>query len=126
MRANNIFRKMGERETGDGWECEARRLATDSAQLESLLSDNGIWALLMLIARIEDAISQSVGTLELSYMAKHTFTVAQQFNLFYHRYHILSEEDPTRRSFYLAIADVARLGLLKSMSLLGIGVPERM
>ncbi len=126
VRANNIFRKMGERETGDGWECEAKRLAADSGHLESLLSDNEIWALLMLVARVEDAISQSVNTLELSYMAKHTFTVAQQFNLFYHRYHILSEEDPTRRSFYLAIADVTRLGLLKSMSLLGIGVPERM
>ena len=126
VRANNIFRKMGERETGEGWECEARRLAADSEHLESMLSDNEIWALLMLIARVEDAINQSVGTLEVSYIAKHTFTVAQQFNLFYHRYHILSEEDPTRRSFYLAIADVARLGLLKSMSLLGIGVPERM
>ena len=126
VRANNIFRKMGERETGEGWECEARRLAADSEHLESMLSDNEIWALLMLIARVEDAINQSVGTLEVSYIAKHTFTVAQQFNLFYHRYHILSEEDPTRRSFYLAIADVTRLGLLKSMSLLGIGVPERM
>jgi len=126
VRANNIFRKMGERDTGEGWECEAKRLAADSERLESMLSDNGIWALLMLIARVEDAVNQSVATLELSYMAKHTFTVAQQFNLFYHRYHILSEEDPTRRSFYLAVADVTRLGLLKSMSLLGIGVPERM
>ncbi len=126
VRANNIFRKMGERETGEGWECEAKRLAGDSEHLESMLSDNEIWALLMLIARVEDAVNQSVGTLEVSYIAKHTFTVAQQFNLFYHRYHILSEEDPTRRSFYLAIADVTRLGLLKSMSLLGIGVPERM
>jgi len=126
VRANNIFRKVGERDSGDGWECEAKRLVGDSARLESLLSDNEIWALLTLIARIEDAVNQSVGTLEISYMAKHTFTVAQQFNLFYHRYHILSEEDATRRSFYLAVADVTRLGLLKAMSLLGIGVPERM
>jgi len=126
VRANNIFRKMGERETGEGWECEAKRLTADSEKLESMLVDNGIWALLMLVARVEDAVNQSVGTLELSYIAKHTFTVAQQFNLFYHRYHILSEEDPIRRSFYLAVADVTRLGLLKAMSLLGIGVPERM
>jgi arginyl-tRNA synthetase len=126
VRANNIFRKMAARETGDGWECEAKRLFDEPARLESFLNDNGIWALLMLVAKIEDAVNQSVGTLEVSYMAKHTFTVAQQFNLFYHRYHILSEQDRARRSFYLAVADVTRLGLLKAMNLLGIDAPERM
>jgi arginyl-tRNA synthetase len=67
-----------------------------------------------------------VSTLEVSYLAKHTFTVAQQFNLFYHRYRILSEEDPRRRSYYLSVADATRLGLIRSLEWLGIEVPERM
>jgi arginyl-tRNA synthetase len=125
VRADNIFRKLAERGKGDEWQDEARRLI-EGAEIDDLLEDSNIWGLLMQVARIEDMVAQSVSTLELSYLAKHTFTVAQQFNLFYHRYRILSEEDPRRRSYYLSVADTARLGLLRSLELLGIDVPERM
>jgi arginyl-tRNA synthetase len=124
VRAENIFRKLAERvDDGELWRSKAAQSLADNGALEALLEDNSIWGLLTLVARIEDVVSPS---LELSYLAKHTFTIAQQFNLFYHRYRILSEEDAARKSFYLCVADLARLGLLRSLELLGIQTPERM
>ena len=64
--------------------------------------------------------------MEISYLAKHAFTLAQRFNLFYHNYHILSEKDSLKKDFYLAVADTSRQGLLRTLDLLGIEVPEKM
>jgi arginyl-tRNA synthetase len=48
------------------------------------------------------------------------------FNNFYHRHHILTEEDPARRQFLLATAAVAERALVRSLAWLGIAVPEAM
>jgi arginyl-tRNA synthetase len=128
VRVNNIFRKLAAK--NDGWS-ESRWLQDqdslwNSKGLEGLLEDNETWGLLLHIARISDAVEQSVQSLELSGAARHAFNLAQQFNLFYHKYHILSEEEPEKQTFYLTVADSARRGLLQLLDLLGISVPERM
>ena len=82
--------------------------------------------LLLLVARTEEAIRQAVDTLEMSLVARHAFSLAQQLNLVYHRHHILSEKDRLRRDFLLTVVLTARLGLLRLLGLLGIEVPERM
>lgn len=125
VRANNIFKKVKQRLSG--WDEESwRKDAANHCFPEQFFEDDEIWNLILQIARIEDAVYQSIDSLELSQTARHAFTLAQQFNLFYHRYHILSEEDELRRDFYLAIADSARQGLLRLTDLTGIQVPERM
>ena len=91
-----------------------------------VVDNDELWSLLLQTARLDEVIEQTIGTMEISHLAKHAFNLAQQFNLFYHRYHILSERDSTKRCFYLTVADTARQGLLKSLDLLGIPVPERM
>ena len=52
--------------------------------------------------------AQVIATLEPASLAKYTFTLAQQFNLFYHRYRIVSETDPERRMFYLSVVELVR------------------
>ena len=128
VRANNIFRKLESREAASQteWGPDIARLFENEDLLRSLMADDETWSLLMLIARIDDMIGQSVTTMEVSNLAKHSFTVAQQFNLFYHRHHILSEQDCSRKSYYLAVADISRLGLLKMLDMLGIEVPDKM
>ncbi len=128
VRANNIFRKLESREAASQteWGPDIARLSENEDLLRSLMADDETWSLLMLIARIDDMIGQSVTTMEVSNLAKHSFTVAQQFNLFYHRHHILSEQDCSRKSYYLAVADISRLGLLKMLDMLGIEVPDKM
>lgn len=128
VRVNNIFRKLVAKNDGwteDQW-LENREALWDSAQLDGLLEDNETWGLLLHIARVGDSVEQSVQSLELSGVARHAFSLAQQFNLFYHKHHILSEEDPEKQTFYLTVADSARRSLVQLLELLGISVPERM
>ena len=69
---------------------------------------------------------QSIRTTEPAFLAKYVFQLAQQFNNFYHRHHILTEADPTRKTLLLATAAVALRELKRSLSWLGIEVPEVM
>ena len=52
--------------------------------------------------------------------------VAQQFNMFYHKHHILSEEDPKRKTLLLSISDLVEKQLVTALDLLGIQAPEKM
>ena len=128
VRADNIFRKLEQQpEWSDSlWTKHRHEMWSNPDSVAGLTDDDETWALLIQIGRIDEAIEQAVATLEMSILAKQAFNLAQQFNLFYHKHHILSEEDPVRKCFYLAVADAARRGLLKMLDLLGIQVPEKM
>ncbi|MDA2933900.1 arginine--tRNA ligase [Acidobacteria bacterium AH-259-D05] len=129
VRATNIFRKLDADDSHwstSVWEKKSEKMWEEPNSIADLIGDDEIWILLLQTARLEEAMKQAVRTLEISYLAKHAFNLAQQLNLFYHMYHILSEGDPIKKCFYLTVADAARRGLLKSLDLLGIQVPERM
>jgi arginyl-tRNA synthetase len=79
-----------------------------------------------LAARLEEVVAQSASLAEPSYLAKYTFNLARAFNLFYHRYRVIAEEDATRRAVLVAVADIARRQLTAALLMLGIHVPERM
>jgi arginyl-tRNA synthetase len=126
VRANSIFRKL-----------EEAGMASDAAGVESFpperVSDllggeqgDALWSLLYLATRLFDAVRGAVSSLEPAILAKWTFQLAQSFNLFYHRYHILSEPDPARRALLVAITVIIRRQLVIALSLLGIEAPDRM
>ena len=71
-------------------------------------------------------LEQCISTSEPAYLAKHAFQLAQEFNNFYHKHHILTEEDPARKTFLLATAAVALRELMEVLSWLGIESPEAM
>jgi arginyl-tRNA synthetase len=71
-------------------------------------------------------LEQCITTSEPAYLAKHAFQLAQEFNNFYHKHHILTEEDPARKTFLLATAAVALRELIVVLSWLGIESPEAM
>jgi len=128
VRSNNIFRKLAERE--ESWDDERwnslREGLWDSPEIEGWLDDDGVWGLVRELSRTGDTVSQAVESLELSGVAKHAFSLAQQFNLFYHSHHILSEENESRKAFHLTVTDTVRRGLVRVLDFLGIEVPERM
>ena len=128
VRANNIFRKLDDDPEWNSsvWETEPQKLWHSSESVHNLIEDDEIWNLLLQTSRLDETIRQATRTLEMSSLAKHAFTLAQQFNLFYHKHHILSEKDPTSKCFYLTVANTARLGLMKVLNLLGIEIPEKM
>jgi arginyl-tRNA synthetase len=104
-------------------------LAPEAARLSSFLSgdDNeDIWSLWLRAGRFSLVLDQCIAASEPAYLAKHAFQLAQEFANFYHKHHILTEEDPARKTFLLATAAVTLRELVRSLALLGIESPEAM
>ena len=78
------------------------------------------------LSSLSQLIEQAIATSEPAYLAKYAFQLAQQFNNFYHRHHILNETDPNRKAFYFATAAIAQREMIRALGYLGIQAPERM
>jgi arginyl-tRNA synthetase len=125
VRANNIIKKAMEAGNDVGAENIRKWVAGPSLEAHLTESDD-IWELLYTASRLDEITAQVIAALEPASLAKYTFTLAQQFNLFYHRYRILSENDPERRMFYLAIVQVVRKVLDRALGMMGMQIPSRM
>jgi arginyl-tRNA synthetase len=123
VRARNIFRKA--ETTPQAVLAEFAKLKKPGAYLEGDDADD-IWALWLRAARRTMVLEQCIATSEPAHLARHAFQLAQEFNNFYHRHHILSEEDPARKTFLLATAAVALRELVTVLGWLGIESPEAM
>ena len=122
VRARNIFRK------GNTSAEEALAGAADLDFAPHFEGETGteIWQLWLLAGQLSQVIEQSISTTEPAYLAKYAFQLAQQFNNFYHRHHILTEPDQNRKRFLLATAAVVERQLLRALEVMGIGAPEVM
>ena len=123
VRIRNIFRKSG---------TTAETVLAESAELPELgryLSgeeNEDIWSLWLRAGRFSQVLDQCISASEPAYLAKHAFQLAQEFNNFYHKHHILTEENTGRKTFLLATAAVVLRELVKALALLGIESPEAM
>ena len=131
VRANNILRKLQEREGLS----EADVLeALDRTPPDELLEqgdaadgvDYALWAVVFEASRLDEIVDQVVRSLEFSGLAKYTFGLAQTFNAFYHRYPILNEERADRKRWRAAGVSYVRAQLTRALDLMGIDVPGRM
>jgi arginyl-tRNA synthetase len=121
VRANNIFRKLTESgENAPGLEEAFPDLG------EFLAADNEIWEMVYQAARLPEIVRQIAQSLELGQLCKYAFSLAQRFNLFYHRHHILSETDVRRKQHLLLVANLVRRQLTEALHLLGCEVPPKM
>ena len=119
VRARNIFRKAGTTP-------EAALAEVNVADYFEGEGAAGLWELWIMASRLSLLLEQCIAAAEPAYLAKHAFQLAQLFNNFYHRHHILTEEDPTRQQFLLATAAVAERALVRSLEWLGVAVPDAM
>lgn len=119
VRASNIFRKAGisPEEAGAG--------DADLSFLDKPDADE-IWQLWLTAGQTSSIVQQCIATTEPAYIAKHVFQLAQQFNNFYHKHHILTESDEARKRFLLATTAVVRRSLIECLGLMGITVPPVM
>jgi arginyl-tRNA synthetase len=85
-----------------------------------------IWALLLRAGRRTMILDQCIATSEPAHLARHAFQLAQEFASFYHDHHILTEPDPARKTFLLAVAAIALRELTLALSWLGIESPQAM
>jgi arginyl-tRNA synthetase len=71
-------------------------------------------------------VDATIGAQEPAFLAKYAFQLAQTFNNFYHKHHILSEMDEQKRAFLLGLTKLVERQLVRVLGLLGIEAPERM
>ena len=125
VRAANILRKGGTNEL----EVLAALQTIATSDLSGILdSEEGsaLWETWLLASRLTAVIEQSIATSEPASLAKYAFQLAQQFNNFYHRHHVLHETDPARRALLLATAAVAQREMVRALGYLGIEAPPVM
>ena len=122
VRARNIFRKAGTTHEAVLTEFAA----IDPSPFLTGPAAEDIWSLWLRAARRALVLEQCITASEPAYLAKHAFQLAQEFNNFYHRHHILTEEDPARKVFLLATAAIALRELIVVLGWLGIQSPEAM
>jgi arginyl-tRNA synthetase len=117
VRATNIFRKAG---------TTAEQILSGDVELRFLKEDDEFWELWLRCGQLSSMVRQSIATTEPAYAAKYAFQLAQLFNNFYHKHHILTEPDEARKRFLLATAAVVRKALIDCLELMGIAAPPVM
>jgi arginyl-tRNA synthetase len=117
VRASNIFRKAS---------LTPEEILSATIDLGFLNADDEIWELWLRAGQLSSMVQQAISTTEPAYAAKYVFQLAQGFNNFYHKHHILNEEDAARKQFLLGTAAVVRKALIEGLALMGIDVPAVM
>jgi arginyl-tRNA synthetase len=119
VRIRGIRRKGEEVETGEvNAEATAKFLVGADGE--------GLWELLLQAGMLDFASDAAIGAQEPAFVAKYAFQLAQAFNNFYHKHHILSETDADKRVFLLGLTEIVERRLLKALALLGIEAPQKM
>ncbi len=122
VRTRSIFRKAGTTPA----EALAEAASLDlRAYLESEAGES-IWQVWLRCAKTGLVLEQCRETAEPAHLARHCFQLAQEFSAFYRKHHILTEEDPARRTLLLATAAVTEQTLVRSLGVLGIEAPAVM
>ena len=127
VRARNIFNKF--QETHPDFQPQCLDQAVGAEVLERFFAgEDGVafWELTLVNAQLEMTVELAVASQEPAAVAKYAFRLAQAFNNFYHRFHILSEPDADRQQFLLYLVQLVNQTLTSALNLMGIEVPERM
>ncbi|MGA2418933.1 MAG: arginine--tRNA ligase [Candidatus Acidiferrum sp.] len=112
-----------------GLEAGAAEIAVTPETAATLLTSaagNDLWELTLLAGSLDQAVELAISGQEPAFVAKYAFQLAQAFNLFYHKHHILTEADEQKRGFLLRLTELVERQLLTALSLLGIAAPEKM
>jgi arginyl-tRNA synthetase len=86
----------------------------------------GFWELLLSVGSLDLAVDAAIGAQEPAFVAKYAFQLAQAFNNFYHKHHILTEPGEQKRAFLLRLTELVEAQLVQTLHLLGIEAPEKM
>jgi arginyl-tRNA synthetase len=122
VRAANIFRKAGVAE-------DAALAAIADLDLSAMLQGEegtSVWEVWLTASRLSLVLEQAIAAAEPAMLARYAFALAQQFNNFYHRHHILTETDEARKMLLLATVAVARRELVRVLGWLGMKAPSAM
>jgi arginyl-tRNA synthetase len=127
VRAANIFRKAGV--SAEEALAAVAGLSLEDMDISVMLEGEegtSVWEVWRTASRLSQVLENGIAAAEPAVLARYAFVLAQQFNNFYHRHHILNETDRARKTLLLATAAVARRELVRVLGWLGITVPSAM
>ncbi len=125
VRARNILAKVAAADGEDAISAEALAARARFDALDPATATDH-WNLLLQLLRVDAAVQQAVGSLELSGVAKHAYLLAQSFNSFYHRYPVVQESDAATRMTRTAVVRLYHDGMVDLLRIMGLEVPDRM
>jgi arginyl-tRNA synthetase len=131
VRVNGIVRKGTEADPNFGAANAANLQRIESGEIGvakfiAAGSGDDLWDLVLLAGSLDARTDAAVGAQEPAFLTRYAFELAQAFNVFYHKHHILSEEDAEKRAFLLRLTSLVREQLITALGLLGIVAPEKM
>jgi arginyl-tRNA synthetase len=131
VRVNGILRKGAELDPDIGAENSKNieRLksgALDVAPFLSAPAGDDLWDIILLAGSLDSRVEFAISAQEPAILARFAFELAQAFNGFYHKHHILSEKDAEKRAFLLLITALVREQLVTTLGIMGITAPEKM
>jgi arginyl-tRNA synthetase len=131
VRVNGILRKGAELDPDVGAENSKNieRLksgALDVARFLAAPDGDDLWDIILLAGSLDSRIDFAISAQEPAILARFAFELAQAFNVFYHKHHILSEKDAEKRAFLLLITSLVREQLVTTLGIMGISAPEKM
>src|ERR1700686_4112834 len=97
-----------------GAEANATNVEVKKESVSQLLAGaegNSLWELLVAAGSLDYAVDAAIATQEPAFVAKYAFQLAQTFNNFYHKHHILSEADEQKRAFLLRLTELVKAQL---------------
>lgn len=131
VRVNGILRKSADADAERSQQdlVNLVRLEKGEIRIGGLLDapdGDDLWELILLAGSLDAHVDAAVGAQEPAFVTRYAFELAQAFNVFYHRHHILSEGEAEKRAVLLRITSLVRETLIEALSLLGITAPEKM
>jgi arginyl-tRNA synthetase len=131
VRVNGILRKGAEMDPALAVEdavnsAKLRSGEIDAGKFLGAPAEDDIWDLVVLAGSLDARLDVAIGSLEPNFLTRFAFELAQMFNVFYHKHHILKEQDAEKRAFLLAVTALVREQLVTTLRLLGITAPEKM
>jgi arginyl-tRNA synthetase len=131
VRVNGIVRKGMEADPSFGTANAANLKRIESGEISvakflAAPAGDDLWELILLAGSLDARVDAAVGAQEPAFLARYAFELAQAFNVFYHKHHILSEEDAEKRAFLLRLSSLVREQLVTALGLLGISAPDKM
>jgi arginyl-tRNA synthetase len=131
VRVNGILRKGTELDPSVAVEDAANKAKLKSGEIDAgkflgAPVDDDIWDLVVLAGSLDARLEVAIGSLEPNFLTRFGFELAQAFNVFYHKHHILKEADAEKRAFLLQVTALVREQLVTTLGLLGITAPDKM
>ena len=81
---------------------------TSIDQILATAGNEDMWSLLLHAGSLDYSVDGAIGAQEPAFVSKYAFQLAQAFNNFYHKHHILSESDEQKQAFLLGSDGIGR------------------